>query len=307
MKQPAQRPIHLICLGMCAHDTIYTVSSIPTTPIKILASDYSECGGGMAANASVAAARLGASVEYWGRVGDDSLGQRITDELAAEGIDVDHVRRVPGCTSPSAAILVDTRGERLICAYNDPALDRDPAWLPLSRIADADAVQVDVRWPQGAALVLDRARNAGKIAVLDADIGPVDDLRDLVLRATHAVFSESGLAALGPAGSPGAQLREVATATRALVGVTLGADGFLWREHGREHHAPALPVKAIDTLAAGDIWHAAFTLGLAEGRAVNAAARFANVAAALKCERAGGRRGAPTRAEVDQCYVELYS
>ena len=150
----------LICLGMCAQDAIY--HTIPVVPTKVLATNYSECGGGMAANADVAAARLGANVAYWGRVGDDALGARIIAELASEGVRVDHVRRVRGRTSPSAAILVDARGERLICAYNDPALDRDPAWLPLADIDAVDAVLADVRWPQGAAGVLDRAREVAR-------------------------------------------------------------------------------------------------------------------------------------------------
>jgi sulfofructose kinase len=85
--------------------------------------------------------------------------------------------------------------------------------------------------------------------------------------------------------------------------VTLGAEGFLWREYDRERYVPALKVSAVDTLAAGDVWHAAFTLALAEDRAVDAAAQFANAAAALKCTRFGGRSGAPTRAEVDALLV----
>ena len=291
--------VRLICLGMSAQDAIYTVSAIPTSPIKVLASHYTECGGGMAANASVAAARLGAVVEYWGRVGDDALGRRITDELAAEGVNVDHVRRVPGCASPSAAIIVDRRGERLICAYNDPALDRDPAWLPLPRIAAADAVLADVRWPQGAAILLDKARAAGKIALLDADIGPVEEILDLVPRATHVVFSEGSLAAVCAGSDAGEGLRRIAAIAQGLVGVTLGAKGFLWRDGGVERHARGSPIDAVDTLAAGDIWHAAFTVRLAERCTIADAARFANVAAAIKCERAGGRRGAPNRAEIE--------
>jgi sulfofructose kinase len=290
--------ISLICLGMCAQDAIYAVPAIPTSATKVLATHYTECGGGMAANAAVAAVRLGARVQYWGRVGDDPLGARITGELAGDGVNVGHVRRVPGGTSPSAAILVDPAGERLICAYNDPALDRDPSWLPLDTIDSVDAVLADVRWPQGAAAVLDRGRDAGKIALLDADIGPISDVHDLIPRATHVVFSEGGLRTASGATSPGAGLRQLASTAHGLVGVTLGSDGFLWRDQGVEHRAPALRIRAVDTLAAGDVWHAAFAIGLAELWATDKAARFANVAAALKCERSGGRRGAPTRAEV---------
>jgi sulfofructose kinase len=253
----------------------------------------------MAANASVAVARLGGRAHYWGRVGADELGARIVAQLAAEGVNAETVRRVPGCVSPSAAILVADDGERLVCAYNDPKLDADPGWLPLDRVAAFDAVLADVRWPAGAGAVLDAARVAGKPAVFDGDVGPPDVLVDLARRATHAVFSEPGLAAATGIATPGTGLqRIVAAGARGLVGVTLGPEGFLWRESGRECHAPAPAIVAIDTLAAGDVWHGAFTLALGEGESAAAAARFANVAAAIKCTRAGGRLGAPTRAEV---------
>jgi len=58
-------------------------------------------------------------------------------------------------------------------------------------------------------------------------------------------------------------------------------------------------VPVVDTLGAGDVWHGAFALALAEGRDESAAVRFASAAAALKVQRAEGRAGAPTRAELD--------
>ncbi|TIP54769.1 MAG: hypothetical protein E5X68_36445, partial [Mesorhizobium sp.] len=56
-------------------------------------------------------------------------------------------------------------------------------------------------------------------------------------------------------------------------------------------------VKAVDTLAAGDVFHGAFAVGLAEAMPMEEALRFASAAAALKCLRFGGRLGAPNRAE----------
>jgi sulfofructose kinase len=291
--------IHLISLGMSALDCIYTLDAIPATPVKVLASEYRESGGGMGANAAVAAARIGAHAEYWGRVGDDALGQRIIDQLLAEGVDAKHVRRISNCTSPSAAILVDRHGERLICAYNDPRLDTNPDWLPLARVTSADVVLADVRWPQGASRLLAEARRLGKPSLLDADVGPAAETHALMREVSHVAFSIQGLAAAFGGGDIGAALAKADAATAALVGVTLGPDGFLWREDGREHRAPALAIRAVDTLAAGDVWHAAFGVALAERQPVAAAARFANVAAAIKCERPGGRSGAPTRAEVE--------
>ncbi len=289
----------VLCLGMSALDAIYQLPVIPTVPTKVLATGFTECGGGMAANASVAVARLAGAAAYWGRVGDDALGTRICAELADEGVDVSCVRRVPGCVSPSAAILVADDRERLVCAYNDPKLDHDATWLPLHEVATYDAVLADVRWPDGAMRVLDAAQAARIPAVLDGDIGPRDVLQDLATRATHAIFSEIGLRQASGEHDADAGLRAMAAHTRAIVGVTLGARGTRWIEDSRMHVAAAPHVQAVDTLGAGDVFHGAFTLALAEGVGTAHAMRFANIAAALKCTRFGGRRGTPSRAEVD--------
>jgi sulfofructose kinase len=289
----------LVCVGHSTVDTIYRVAAIPASPTKILAKDYREAGGGMAANASVAAARLGAEVAYWGRVGDDAPGEQIVAWLTAEGVCTDAVRRIAGARSPRTAVLVDDAGERLICTYNDLALDDEPSWLPVTSLAACDALLADVRWPRGAALVFEAARAARVPTVLDADIAPAAALRDLAARCDYAIFSEPGLAAASGTANARAGLRRMQTLARGVVGVTLGAEGFLWLDAGGEQHAAAPQVVVVDTLAAGDVFHAAFTLAIAEGAAIADAAAFANTAAALKCTRAGGRNGAPTRAEVD--------
>jgi len=283
---------------MSALDAIYRVPAIPSTPTKVLASGFTECGGGMAANASVAVARLGGDARYWGRVGADALGDRILAELAGDGVNVDAVRRIAGCISPSAAILVDDHGERLVCAYNDPALDANPSWLPLETLVQCQAVLADVRWPEGSAVVLDAAARHGIPTVFDGDVGPREALLDLAQRASYVVFSQPGLMQATGYAVPDQGLAAIAQSLPGIVGVTLGADGFLWREGGKEHRTRAPRVKVVDTLAAGDVWHGAFTLALAEGQDVASASRFANAAAALKCSRSGGRRGAPWRHEV---------
>ena len=296
----------ILCIGMSAMDAIYRVPAIPAAPAKVLATGFSECGGGMAANASVAVARLGGAASYWGRVGADALGERILSDLAVEGVDIGTVRRVAGRLSPSAAILVLPDGERLVCAYNDPALDSDPGWLPLTRVAGFDGVLADVRWPAGARAVLDAARAAGVAAVVDCDVGPVKDLLDLAGRASHTVFSEPGLNLAAGGEDPGKALARIAAHVEGVVGVTLGAAGFLWLEGQKERRVVAPRIVAVDTLAAGDVWHGAFTLALGEGSPIVDAARFANAAAALKCTRPGGRTGAPSRVDVLRLLHETY-
>src|SRR5215475_4079874 len=68
---------------------------------------------------------------------------------------------------------------------------------------------------------------------------------------------------------------------------------------GELRQVPAFAVKVVDTLGAGDTFHGAFTLMLAEGMNERVAMRFAAAAAALKCTKYGGILGAPSRAEVE--------
>jgi sulfofructose kinase len=56
----------------------------------------------------------------------------------------------------------------------------------------------------------------------------------------------------------------------------------------------------LDTLAAGDVFHGALGVALGDGRGDADALRFAAAAAAIKCQRLGGVRGAPQRAEVEE-------
>jgi sulfofructose kinase len=60
-----------------------------------------------------------------------------------------------------------------------------------------------------------------------------------------------------------------------------------------------MSIEAVDTLAAGDIFHGTFALAMAERMESRAAIRLSSVAAALKCTVFGGRAGAPTREETE--------
>jgi sulfofructose kinase len=99
-----------------------------------------------------------------------------------------------------------------------------------------------------------------------------------------------------------AAVKAMGRAHPGLVAVTMGEDGAFWRAPmGTEiRHVRPRRVETVDTLAAGDIFHGAFALRIAEGAEARDAFEFAAVAAAIKCTRFGGRLGAPTRAEVEE-------
>ena len=80
--------------------------------------------------------------------------------------------------------------------------------------------------------------------------------------------------------------------------ITLGDQGCIWLEDGEVHRCPAFAVDVVDTTGCGDVFHGAFTFGLARGWDVARNARFASAVAALKCRALGGRTGIPTVDEV---------
>ena len=293
--------VTVVCCGAATLDTIYRVERLPTGPGKLLPTAMIEVAHGMATSAAAAVARLGGRARLAARVGDDAGGGRFVADLTAAGVDCGWVRKVAGARTPLCTVLIDAAGERLVVPYYDPALGQGTGWLPLDEVATADAVLVDVRWPEGASAVLETARVAGLPAVLDADVGPADVVMALAAQASHAVFSEpSALAVAGMASVPEA-LGRLADRLDGFLAVTAGAEGCYWldRATGRVERLAPPPVVAVDTLAAGDVFHGAFALALAEGAAAAEAIAFANVAAALKCRSFGGRLGAPGRDEVE--------
>jgi sulfofructose kinase len=290
----------LIAVGGICTTTLYRVPVVPAVPGKVLATDVAEVVDGMAVSAACAFVRLGGQGAVWGRVGDDLRGAGMCRELAAAGLDVSAVRSVPGGRSSIAVSIIDARGDRLVVPYHDASLEAATDWLPLERIARADFVHVDTRWPEGAAAALAAARGAGVPGMLDADIAPADVLARLVPLSSHAVFSDAGLFLhTGMSDLEGA-LRSVAATHPGHVGASCGADGYAWIEGGVMRRAPAPRVEVVDTLAAGDVFHGALALRLAEGATIAEAARFAVVAASLKCTRFGGRLGCPSRDEVER-------
>jgi sulfofructose kinase len=291
----------VICVGHSALDRVYTVESWPQASAKVRARSYAEVGGGMAANAAVAVARLGGEAQFWGPAGEDSVAAVMRAQLQAAGVDAHGLRRFAGLDSSTSAILIDARGERLIVSYRGTALEAPADWLALDQVGAAGALLADVRWPQGSLAALRAARGAGIPTVLDADTAEPATLQALAGKAEYAVFSEHGLACFAGAAETESGLRRALELGARLAAVTQGERGVYWIEAGRPEglcHLPAFNVRVVDTLAAGDVFHGAFALELARGEASARALRFASAAAAVKCTRPGGRSGCPSRQEV---------
>lgn len=291
------RPLHVICLGLSALDQVWRVDRLfAGESEKIKAAGYGTLGGGMAANASVAVARLGASVAFWGRAGNDAAGQEMKSAFVTEGVDVANFRLFPDGRSSVSGVIVDSSGERQIVNFRG-AYPEAADWLPLDAVAQASAVLADPRWLEGAATLFREARARGISTVLDGDMADAEVFERLLPLTDHAIFSEPALKAF--AGS--AEDNSLAALARfgcRVVAVTRGEGGVSWHEDGQLHWQAAYAVDVVDTTGAGDVFHGAYALAIGAGLDVRVAMAFSAATAAMKCRHAGGRNGIPT---INEC------
>ena len=285
----------LLVVGAAVLDCVYTMDELPAAAEKYRAESLALRGGGTAATAAVAARRLGLDVALAARVGDDVFGAAIVDELEREGVDCSLVRSYPGRQSSVSAVMVDELGERMIVNFKDPGIDAGTDWLPQELPAGIDGVLGDHHWPAGTEHLFRLAREAGKPAILDAD--RLTSMQ-ILASATHIGFSARGLREQSGLENLLEALARCQAKVPGWLAVTDGENGAWFTENDGLAHEPALPLSAVDTNGAGDVWHGALAVALLEGQDARTAVRFANAAASIKCSRLGGRSAIPTRSEV---------
>ncbi len=295
----------VVCLGTAVVDTIYAVERLPLAPGKNYARSVLRIGGGVAANAAVTVSALGGLGILWSRVGADPVGDEIIRELAEWRVDVRGVRQMPGLTSPVSTVLLDPAGDRQIVNYLDGRLLADAAGLPLEALASAAALLCDVRWLPAVKAALAAARARGLPRIIDFELVPERGVEGFIEDASHVAFAKEALAQIARTEDIADGLERLGRRTGAWLAVTCGEQGIYWRDNGRLCHQPAFPVAVVDTLAAGDVFHGALALAIAERQPVAQAVRFAAAAAAVKCTRFGGREGIPDRAAVEQLMREI--
>lgn len=296
----------VVCIGVATLDAIVAVDRLPVPDERVPATAGTLAGGGVAATAAVALARLGVPVAFVGRIADDETGRWIRDDLAREGVDVGGLVLSPG-RSPLSVVLVDSSaGTRALVPYPGDVAPIEPTAEEIERCAAADWVHVDhAGYP-----VMARLRRAGVRSRVSLDGGVAIDGLDLSDVTLYGPTEAALLARHG--GSLHDALREALEAGPSTVVATRGADGSVGIERGRGaaetpavHEAPGYRIPPgggpgpASTLGAGDVFHGALLASLVEGRSLSEAMRRANAAAALACRGLDARSAIPTRAELD--------
>jgi sulfofructose kinase len=289
----------VVGIGLNAVDYLVGLPRFPVPGEKLRMSAFAREGGGQVATALVALSRWGCRCKYVGNVGDDEHGRLSSLLLSQEGIDLTHVRTVPGASSQFAVILVEEgTGERTILWDRDPRIRVSQEDLPLDDIRRTRALLLDGHDVSPAIAAARAARAAGVPVVLDAE-KVQEGTEELLSVCDHIVAAGHFPGLL----FPGAQAEEGAREILRRYGsrtstVTLGARGAYGCDGREEIFSPSIRIEARDTTGAGDIFHAGFLYAFLEGLPFGQILAFANAAAGLSCRGMGGRSAIPTVGEI---------
>jgi ribokinase len=299
------RNLNIVVFGSIAMDQIIPVEKFTleeTTPV----SDICEYPGGSAAAVAVGLSRLGLTVGFAGRIGCDSLGQRLVEDIAKENVDLSQLVPSPELKTLRTVILVGNGGEkRVIVPTSGVAISLDsPSQIEWRRLDAAPAIYLGEVFLELSEFIAGYARSRGKpvfyrLLTPYAKFGAEKLSR--VMRSVKVLYmDEEAWRRLQEASMSLSDPTELLRLGPEVVAVTRSAGGCsVYTEKKRiDVNAPA--VEAIDSTGAGDAFAAAFTKKMLEGSLPEEAARYASAAAALSTTKIGAWASMPTHEEVSR-------
>jgi ribokinase len=257
----------LTVVGSANLDLTAKVERLPRPGETVTDATFARAPGGKGANQAVAAARLGADVRFLGAVGDDEFAEQALSGLRAAGVEIEVARR--GDTG-IALIVVAADGDNQIVVV--------PGANATVDAVGSGTVLCQLEIPLET--VLANAAAADWFCLNAAPAKPVDVQPDLLVvnRYEYEVNSRG-----------------------KLVALTLGAEGAMLLENGREIARAKPPkVNAVDGTGAGDAFTACLVVSHHEGRDWEEALQRACAAGAIAVTRPGAQPSLPTPAEVDE-------
>ena len=272
--------------------------------------------GGAESNVAIALRRLGTSVTWVGRVGADSLGDLVLRELMAEGIDVE-CSRDPG--APTGLMIKEHRTNETakVWYYRSGSAGSRlaPEHLPERKIAAARLLHITGITPalsasaaEAVQSAIDCAKTAGTLVSLDLNYrsalwtkhAAAEAFRALV-RQADVVFAGDDEAAIvvGEAADPLELARRLAELGPGQAVIKLGALGCVALVDGQEYRQDAVPVRAVDTVGAGDAFVGGYLAELLDGQPVRQRLLTAVRTGAYACLVSGDWEGMPRRSELE--------
>jgi ribokinase len=299
----------IIVFGSINIDLVVPVERLPRAGETVLGPGYTLVPGGKGANQALAAARAGSRVRMIGRVGRDGFADVSLADLRAGGVDLSGVT-ADALPTGCALIPVDRDGRNLIvvAAGANAAAAADQVADALLGENAIVVLQMEVPLAENWRLV-DRAKARGARVLLNcAPAAAVPSatlarLDWLVVNETEAeiLAGQLGLAAADPRTAG----RRIAASANTTVIVTLGGEGAVAYSDRQAWSVGALPIKPVDTVAAGDAFVGAFAAAIDAGGDLPTALLRASVAGGLACTVAGAQPSLPTQAAIESRLMDL--
>jgi sulfofructose kinase len=288
--------LDILCVGHASFDLTLAVDHHLAADEKTFASSLTACGGGPAANAAVTASRLGFKAGFAGFVGNDLWGEKQVQELQIEGVNTDFILRGEGST-PISVILAKPDGQRTLVNYNKNTGHLPANHIDLSQITPK-IILFDGHEPALSFALAQQAKKLGILTLLDAGSLHEGTLA-LHERVDYLICSQKFSVQLTQKDDHLQALYEMSPYAPYVV-ITLGEKGLVWKSPITTGKISAFEVPAVDTTGAGDVFHGALAVCIANGSKWEKSLLYANAAAALSCTRIGARTSIPKREEVDK-------
>jgi len=304
----------VLVVGSINMDQIFRLDHLPRPGETVLAADVITVPGGKGANQAVAAARTFAPapradawagrVQMVSRLGADPFGRSLRAGLIAAGVDVAAVREDAAAATGVALILLAEGQDNSIIVASGANMRVAPADLDAVDWAEVGVLLVQLEIPfETVAEAMRRARAAGALVILDpapARGCPADllALADILTPNETEAGDLVGMA-IGDVASAMEAARRLRSSERQRVIVKLGGQGLVVCDADGCRHLPAIPVRVVDTTAAGDAFCGALAARLAEAASFDEALRYAMAAGALAVTALGAQPSLPTRNAVE--------
>ncbi len=295
--------MRVLCFGSLNIDYVYEIPHFASGGETLAAASFQRFSGGKGLNQSIALARAGLEVRHAGAVGRDGLF--LLEEFRAAGVDTGYVEVLEDVSTGHAMIQWAPYGENCILLYGgaNRRVTREQIDRVLSDFGPGDALVLQNEISELPYLA-DRAKARGMTVALNPS--PMEDgLLPLLPSADWLLLNEveaaqllGGLGKSVPeAGEALAGALAEALPSTAVV-LTLGPQGSLCAQGRRLVRREAVPVRAVDTTAAGDTYTGFFLAGVLSGQSVEWAMEYASAAAAIAVTRPGAAPSIPSRGEV---------